>query len=103
MQLAHNVYFSLLDTSESSVNAMVAACHKYLKQHPGVTFFAAGKVAMDLSRPVNDRMFDVALHVVFADKAAHDAYQTAPTHLKFIDENKAGWKQVRVFDSYVTG
>ena len=47
-------------------------------------------------------MFDVALHVVFADKAAHDAYQTVEDHLKFIEENKANWKQVRVFDSYVS-
>jgi hypothetical protein len=101
MQLAHNVYFTLYDSSDKSVDAMVAACHKYLKDHPGVVFFAAGKVSMDLARPVNDRMFDVALHVVFSDKAAHDTYQTAAAHVKFIDENKAGWKQVRVFDSYV--
>ena len=103
MQLAHNVYFTLYDDSDAAVDALVAACHKYLKDHPGVVFFAAGKVAMDLSRPVNDRMFHVALHVVFADKAAHDAYQTVPMHVQFIEENKSGWRQVRVFDSYVTG
>jgi hypothetical protein len=41
------------------------------------------------------------LHVVFENRAAHDAYQTAPRHLKFIEENKATWKKVRVFDSDV--
>lgn len=102
MLLAHNVYFTLYDGSDSAIESLVAACHKYLKDHPGVAFFAAGKVAMDLARPVNDRMYHVALHVVFTDRAAHDAYQTAPTHLQFIEEQKAGWKQVRVFDSYVT-
>lgn len=103
MLLAHNVYFTLYDNSDAAVDALVSACHRYLKDHPGVVFFAAGKVAMNLARPVNDRMFQVALHVVFANQEAHDAYQTAPDHLKFIEENKAGWKQVRVFDSFVTG
>ncbi|MEZ6055146.1 MAG: Dabb family protein [Planctomycetaceae bacterium] len=98
--LAHNVYFSLHDTSDAAVDQMVAACQKYLKQHPGVVFFAAGKLAKELARPVNDLNFDVALHVVFDSKESHDIYQTAPDHLTFIAENKASWKQVRVFDSY---
>lgn len=98
--LVHDVFFTLEDTSPAKVDALVAACHKYLKDHPGVVFFAAGKVANDLSRPVNDRMYNVALHVVFSDKGAHDVYQTAPDHLKFIEENKPNWRQVRVFDSY---
>lgn len=101
--LAHNVYFSLHDSSPASIDRLVAACHKYLKDHPGVVFYAAGKLAKDLARPVNDLNFDVALHVVFTDRAAHDAYQTAPAHIKFIEEHKPSWKQVRVFDSYVDG
>ena len=71
--------------------------------HPGTFFFAAGKLADEYQRPVNDRAFDVALHVVFTERAAHDAYQQAPRHLKFIEENKANWKQVRVFDAWVEG
>jgi len=101
--LAHNVYFSLNDSSPAAINRMVGACHKYLKDHPGVVFYAAGKLVPDLARPVNDLNFDVALHVVFSDRAAHDAYQVAPDHKTFIDENKPSWKQVRVFDSYVDG
>jgi hypothetical protein len=50
---------------------------------------------------VNDQDFDVALHLVFRDKAAHDAYQVAPKHQQFIEESQDNWKQVRVFDSYV--
>jgi len=96
--VVHNVYFTLNDNAPANVDALVAACRKYLVNHDGVVFFAVGTVA-DLDRPVNDRGFDVGLHVVFADRAAHDKYQTAPDHLKFIDENKATWKQVRVFDT----
>ena len=43
----------------------------------------------------------MGLHLVFADKAAHDAYQDDPTHNRFIDEIKANWAKVRVFDSFV--
>jgi len=101
--LAHNVYFTLNDPSEDAIDCLVGACHEYLKDHPGVVFFAAGRLVEELQRPVNDRDFHVALHVVFTDKAAHDAYQQAPAHLTFIEENRASWKQVRVFDSYVDG
>ena len=38
----------------------------------------------------------------FKNKATHDVYQTNEQHLKFIEENKANWKKVRVFDSYCT-
>ena len=99
--LAHNVYFTLHDAGEQAQRDLVAACHRYLKDHPGVVFFAAGTLAADLQRPVNDRDFHVALHVVFRDRRAHDDYQQAESHLRFIEENKANWKQVRVFDSNV--
>jgi hypothetical protein len=100
--LAHMVYFTLNDRSQPSIQGMVDACKKYLTGHPGTIFFAAGTLTPDLARPVNDREFDVALHVVFDSRASHDAYQTAPRHLQFIEENKANWAKVRVFDSDVT-
>lgn len=99
--LAHNVFFCLNDASPAAKAKLVAACKKYLSGHPGTVFFAAGTLAEECDRPVNDRDFDVALHVIFKDKAAHDVYQTAARHLKFIDENKDNWKKVRVFDSIV--
>jgi len=99
--LAHIVFFSLKDSTTANRQKLVDACHKYLSDHPGVVFYAAGPVS-DLERPVNDRDFDVGLHVVFADRASHDAYQSAETHLKFIEENKDTWDKVRVFDSDVT-
>jgi hypothetical protein len=73
-----------------------------LKGHPGEAFYSAGVLAEDLKRPVNDLNFDVALHIVFNDKASQDKYQDAPRHLEFIDKNKSLWKSVRVFDSYVS-
>jgi hypothetical protein len=100
--LAHNVYFALNDNSEAAKEALVAAGKTYLKDHPGVIFFAIGTLQPELQRPVNVLDFDVALHVVFDSLASHDAYQDAPLHHQFIAENKPNWKQVRVFDSNVS-
>lgn len=102
MLLAHNVYFTLNDPTPAAIANLVAACHKYLSHQDGIEYYAAGTLVEELQRPVNVRDFHVGLHLVFRDKAAHDAYQSHADHLKFIEENKATWKQVRVFDSYVT-
>ena len=100
-RLAHNVFFKLKDNSAAKVQALVDACKKYLNVQPGIVFFAAGTLCADLTRDVNDRNWDVGLHLVFVDKAAHDAYQEDATHNRFIDENRANWAAVRVFDSLV--
>ena len=101
--IGHMVYFQLNDNSDDTVKKMVAACDKYLKGHPGEVFYAAGTLAKEMNRSVNDRDWDVALHLVFKSKADHDKYAEAPRHLQFIEENKAGWKKVRVFDSLIEG
>jgi hypothetical protein len=99
--LAHNVFFALKDSSPAARQQLVAACKKLLSSHPGTVFFACGTLAEELKREVNDREFDVGLHIVFQDQAAHDRYQDAPLHHQFVAENKANWKKVRVFDSVV--
>jgi hypothetical protein len=100
-QLAHMVFFTLADDNAQNRKQLVDACEKYLADHEGVAYFSAGTLAEDLKRDVNDQDYDVALHLVFQNKAAHDQYQTHPRHVKFIEENKPLWKKVRVFDSYI--
>lgn len=99
--LAHNVFFSLHDKSPDAKAKVINSARTHLTAHAGVLFFAVGELAAELNRPVNDQDFDVALHIVFADQASHDLYQTAPRHEKFIEECKDGWAKVRVFDSIV--
>ena len=99
--LAHDVYFTLKDKSHQAQQTFIAACTKYLSGHPGTVWFAAGARAAEMKREVNDVDFDVALHVVFKDKAAHEVYAKAERHLKFIEENSSAWEKVRVFDSYL--
>ena len=97
--LFHSVYFSLNDRSDSAVQKLLGDCRKYLANHPGILFFACGTPNQELTRPVNDRDFDVALQMAFDSKAVHDAYQDAALHQQFISENKSNWRQVRVFDA----
>ena len=99
--LAHNVFFTLADNSPASRDKLIAGCKKYLTDHPGTVFFACGGLAEELNREVNDRDFDVALHIVFADSGSQDHYQDSPRHHEFIADCKQLWKRVRVFDSIV--
>lgn len=97
--IAHNVYFTLKDPSARQ--KLIAACKQHLTGHPGTVSFACGTLAENLDRPVNDRGFHVALHILFTDQAAHDQYQDSPRHVQFVEENRPGWEKVRVFDSEV--
>ncbi len=98
-RFAHNVYFELRDSSPAAQDRLIAACYDKLGGIECVDFLAAGPRDRELQRDVNDQGFDVALHVFFADRAAHDAYQNAPAHLEFIHDNQDNWRSVRVFDS----
>jgi hypothetical protein len=100
-RLSHDVYFALNDNSDAAKATLVAACKKYLTGHEGAVSFGVGTLVGENARPVNDRDFDVALHIVFRDKASHDKYQDAARHKQFIAEQSANWKKVRVFDSWV--
>ena len=97
--IGHMVYFKLKDATPEAREKLVAACDKYLADHAGTLFYSAGPISDELKSPVGDRDWDVALHLVFENKAAHDAYDAHPQHKKFIEENKDAWAKVRVFDS----
>jgi hypothetical protein len=100
-QLAHMVFFTLKDHSKESREKFVASCQKYLADHEGTAYFSVGTIAEDVEEPVSVRDFDVALHVVFQDKAARDSYLEHPRHKQFVEENKDFFAKVRVFDSYL--
>ncbi|MGC4004754.1 MAG: Dabb family protein [Pirellulales bacterium] len=97
--LAHIVFFSLAESNDANRAKLVEGCKKYLDKHDGVVYFGVGVNAPEYDREVNDRDYDVALHVVFATAKDQDVYQTHPRHLEFIKECKSLWKKVRVFDS----
>lgn len=99
--IAHNVYFTLIDNSPQACQALIDACRRYLAIHPGIIYFGCGTLAEDHVRDVNVRDWDVGLHVIFEDKAAHDYYHDHEAHQRFVEENEANWKQARVFDTWL--
>jgi heme-degrading monooxygenase HmoA len=102
-KLVHDVYFTLEDASAEACQQLVDECYARLAGIDGIVYFAAGIRDPELLRYVNDRGYDVSLHVFFRDRAAHDAYQTASAHEQFIAANRENWRQVRVFDSAIGG
>jgi hypothetical protein len=73
------------DAAPDAGDVLLAGCHQYLKDLPGVVNFHAGKMVPS-HRPVVDQSYQVALNVVFTDKAAEAAYQVHPSHLEFVEK-----------------
>lgn len=99
--LAHNVFFTLKDPAPGAIASLLADCKSDLAKDPGVVSFHCGVREPELSRPVNVLDFQVGVHIVFKDRAAHDAYQVSPAHKRFVEANKDNWEQSRVFDTIV--
>jgi hypothetical protein len=97
--LAHIVFFTLTEPNDDNRSKLIEACKKYLDKHDGVVYFGVGVNAPEYDREVNDRDYDVALHLIFETAKHQDAYQTHPRHVKFVEECQGLWKKVRVFDS----
>lgn len=101
-QSAHMVFFKLKDRTPAARDKLLAALDKLAAAVDGVAYYSAGTLTEETYEPaVCDREFDVSLHLVFKDPAAHKAYLPHPAHRKFIEEHKASFAGVRVFDSEV--
>lgn len=98
--LIHSAYFKLHDNSKEAQEKLMGACREYLTGHPGVLYFSVATLS-DIDRPVSDREYDVALHMQFDNRAAHDAYQVSERHVAFVKENSPNFKVARIFDSEV--
>jgi hypothetical protein len=60
----------------------------------------------DLTRQSRDGAVascDVALHLVFEDRAEEEAYRELPRHQRFVREDRGLWSKVRDLDSYPAG
>jgi len=98
--LAHNVYFALKDNSDEAKKKFNESCKKYLSQHAGLVFFAVGS-SIKSPGQFNDKDYDISLNMMFTNKAALETYARSEEHQKFIAENMAGLKGVKVFDADV--
>lgn len=100
--LAHMVFFTLKDHSKGSVDAFVADCEKFLGEHEGTVYFSVGRRAEDVEEPSSVKDFDVALHLVFADRKYRDKYLESPRHDDFVAAIKDKLEKASVFDSYLS-
>jgi hypothetical protein len=105
-KIYHDIYITLKDKSDKAVQKQLELGKKYLAHHKGELSFSATVLAHNLERHqqvpylVNEEDFDVAFHMVFAGKWAHDLYQDSPAHVNdFIPKSKGNWVKIRVFDS----
>jgi hypothetical protein len=94
----HAVYFWLRsDLTPAEVQQMDAGLRS-LRAIDGVSSGYIG-VPAPTDRPVIERGYGRALVLVFADEAAHDAYQVHPVHARFRSECGHLWTTVKIFDS----
>lgn len=106
LPIRHSTYFKLArDMGSTARAAYASACRAYLSSSPGMLSFSVGLRVEDIRREVSDLDFDVAMHQVFRDKAAFEAYNGAdPRHEQFVEEvdRWAPGTTRRVLDSYVS-
>ncbi|QDU42870.1 Stress responsive A/B Barrel Domain protein [Symmachiella dynata] len=98
---AHIVFFSLPDRSPSVRQRFIDMCVKYLANHPGQVHFSVADRDVEMTRPVSDRDFDIAMHMIFKDKASYDQYAEDGRHEEFITVAGSISNHRRVFDSYI--
>jgi hypothetical protein len=102
----HDIFITLKDRGVAAIQRQLDLGKAYLRNHPGELSFFATVLARQLTRHkqvaylFNEDDFDVAFHMVFADRQAHDTYQVSEAHVgHFIPESSPNWVKIRVFDS----
>ena len=95
----HSVYFWLKENGAADeAQKIIDAGRANLAGIPGILRMTLAVPAETSGGPV-DNSYAVALLIEFVDKAAHDVYDTHPSHLRFIDECKDVLGRVQVYDS----
>ena len=82
---SHVVIFWTKPEVPGATEAVLAGAKKHLATIPGIRSFHVGQMVPS-HRPVVDQSYQVALNIVFNDKAAQDVYQSHPQHQAFIEQ-----------------
>lgn len=96
----HTVHFWLRPDLSATDRAAFLAALRTLADSPNVATCRIGKPA-NIARDVVDNSWDYQLLLTFADRAAHDRYQSPadPAHAAFIERCRRFWQRVLVYDS----
>lgn len=95
----HTVLFWLKnpDTIEDRI-AFETSVKKFIKNSLYVQASHVG-IPAGTNRPVVDSSYTYALTVTFNSTEDHDKYQVEPAHKLFIEESKALWEKVLIYDA----
>ncbi len=95
---SHVVIFWTKPDVPEAAERLLAGADKYLRPCPGVVHYHCGQMA-DSHRDVVDQSYQVALNLVFENRAAQDAYQEHPLHVEFVEKIfKPNCERVVVYD-----
>ncbi len=94
--MTHSVYFWL--RADADHTAFEIAARKLLTIKSVRTGHIA-KTAATPVRPVTEKSFSYYLHLEFDSVAAHDSYQIDPVHDTFVEQCKAMWDKVVIYDT----
>lgn len=94
----HAVYFWLKTTLSDQERSEFVKELKALATIETIQHCYIGEPA-DTDRDIIDRSYSYALVIIFADKAAHDAYQDHPTHDRFRERIAPFREKIRIYDS----
>jgi hypothetical protein len=95
---SHIVIFWTDPARPGAADELLAGANHYLKNIPGVLHFHVGRMSPS-PRPVVDQSYQVALNLLFPDKAAEQAYQAHPQHLEFVEKVfKPACQKVLIYD-----
>lgn len=98
--LVHTVVFWLRkDLNAAQREAFLKEGLESLRAVPSVSQLFIGSPAPIAPRPVVDASYDFAITAIFADLAAHDAYQVDPVHKAFVARFKSDWERVQIYDA----
>ena len=82
---SHIVIFWTDPAQPNAGDELIAGANKYLKDIPDVLHFHVGKMSPS-PRAIVDQTYQVALNLIFPNKAAEQAYQIHPQHIEFVEK-----------------
>lgn len=98
--LVHTVIFYLRsDLTDAQKQEFRSEGLESLRPISSVQQLFVGIPAAIRPRAVVDLSFTFAITAVFADVAAHNAYQVDPVHVAFVNRFKSYWTKVQIYDA----
>ncbi len=82
---SHVVIFWTDPNLPKAADNVIEGAQKYLRGIPGALHFHVGKMVKS-PRPVVEQSYQVALNIMFPNKATQDAYQVHPQHVEFVEK-----------------